>query len=78
MKPQVVTLNVNGRAHHVALAPNVTLLTALRDLGYIDVKSGCEKAIAEPARSCWMARRSIAAWCWPGKQKTPRSSPLPG
>jgi carbon-monoxide dehydrogenase small subunit len=43
MKPQVITLNVNGRMHYVALAPNVTLLTALRDLGYIDVKCGCEK-----------------------------------
>ena len=43
MQPQVITLNVNGRAHHVALAPNVTLLTALRDLGYVDVKCGCEK-----------------------------------
>jgi carbon-monoxide dehydrogenase small subunit len=43
MKPQVVTLNVNGHTHMVALAPNVTLLHALRDLGYTDVKSGCEK-----------------------------------
>jgi len=43
MQPRVVTLNVNGREHHVALAPNVTLLQALRDLGYTDVKSGCEK-----------------------------------
>jgi carbon-monoxide dehydrogenase small subunit len=43
MEPKVVTLNVNGRTHHVALAPNVTLLHALRDLGYTDVKSGCEK-----------------------------------
>jgi carbon-monoxide dehydrogenase small subunit len=43
MKPEVVSLNVNGCVHHVALAPNVTLLTALRDLGYTDVKCGCEK-----------------------------------
>jgi carbon-monoxide dehydrogenase small subunit len=43
MEPKVVTLNVNGRVHHIALAPNVTLLHALRDLGYTDVKSGCEK-----------------------------------
>ena len=42
-QPKVVTLNVNGRTHHVALSPNVTLLQALRDLGYTDVKSGCEK-----------------------------------
>jgi carbon-monoxide dehydrogenase small subunit len=43
MQPRLVTLNVNGREHHVALAPNVTLLHALRDLGYTDVKNGCEK-----------------------------------
>ncbi|MFC2036839.1 (2Fe-2S)-binding protein [Chloroflexota bacterium] len=43
MKPQLVTLNVNGRTHHVALAPHITLLRALRDLGYTDVKNGCEK-----------------------------------
>jgi carbon-monoxide dehydrogenase small subunit len=43
MKAEVITLNVNGRAHRVALDPNVTLLTALRDLGYTDVKCGCEK-----------------------------------
>lgn len=43
MNPRVVTLSINGRAHHVALNPNTTLLNALRDLGYTDVKSGCEK-----------------------------------
>ena len=43
MQPRVTTLTVNGREHHVALAPNVTLLQALRDLGYNDVKNGCEK-----------------------------------
>lgn len=43
MQPKVVTLNVNGRVHVVALSPNVTLLQALRDLGHTDVKNGCEK-----------------------------------
>ncbi len=43
MKPRVVTLNVNGREHASALLPNVTLLQALRGLGYTDVKNGCEK-----------------------------------
>lgn len=43
MKPEVITLHINGRTHYVALAPSVTLLTALRDLGYTDVKCGCEK-----------------------------------
>lgn len=43
MKPRVVTLNVNDREHQIALLPNVTLLQILRDLGYTDVKNGCEK-----------------------------------
>jgi len=43
MQPKVVTLDVNGRQHQVALAPNVTLLRALRDLSCTDVKCGCEK-----------------------------------
>jgi carbon-monoxide dehydrogenase small subunit len=43
MPLRIVALNVNGRKHELALAPNVTLLSALRDLGYTDVKSGCEK-----------------------------------
>lgn len=43
MKPEVITLHINGRTHYAALPPNETLLTALRDLGYTDVKCGCEK-----------------------------------
>lgn len=43
MQPKLVTLKVNGRQHYAALLPNVTLLNALRDLGYTDVKNGCEK-----------------------------------
>lgn len=43
MEPRLVRLNVNGRTHLAALAPNTTLLHSLRDLGYTDVKSGCEK-----------------------------------
>lgn len=43
MEPRLVTLSINGRTHRVALNPNTTLLNALRDLGYTDVKSGCEK-----------------------------------
>lgn len=37
-----ITLNVNGRVREVAVAPNATLLDTLRDLGYTDVKNGCE------------------------------------
>jgi aerobic carbon-monoxide dehydrogenase small subunit len=44
MNPKVITMTVNGRKHQVALLPNVTLLRALREqLGYTDVKNGCEK-----------------------------------
>lgn len=43
MKPRLVTLKVNGRTHHTAFDPKVTLLRALRELGHTDVKNGCEK-----------------------------------
>jgi aerobic-type carbon monoxide dehydrogenase small subunit (CoxS/CutS family) len=43
MTSEVISLCVNGRKHLIALDPNVTLLTVLRDLGYVDVKCGCEK-----------------------------------
>jgi carbon-monoxide dehydrogenase small subunit len=43
MKSKVITLNINGRKHEPALQPNVTLLTALRSLGYTGVKNGCDK-----------------------------------
>ncbi len=42
MKPELITLKINKRTHQVALEPNVTLLDALRGLGYTDVKNGCE------------------------------------
>ncbi len=43
MQSRAVAFNVNGREHEATLAPNVTLLRALRDLGYTDIKNGCEK-----------------------------------
>lgn len=43
MKPDILSLRVNGRLHQLAFVPNATLLQALRDLGYVDVKCGCEK-----------------------------------
>ena len=71
MQPKIVTLYVNGYTHQVALAPNVTLLQALRDLGYTDVKNGCEKGDCgacavllngQPVNSClvlaWQAERA--------------------
>ena len=43
MNAKLVTLAVNGRTHHIAVKPHVTLLRALRNLGHTDVKNGCEK-----------------------------------
>ncbi len=43
MKASLVSLRINGRPHQLAAAPNLTLLQALRELGYVDVKCGCEK-----------------------------------
>jgi len=40
--PISITLNVNGRTREVAVQPNAVLLHTLRDLGYTDVKNGCE------------------------------------
>jgi len=42
LSSRTVALIVNGKRHEVTLASNTTLLTALRDLGYTDVKNGCE------------------------------------
>jgi carbon-monoxide dehydrogenase small subunit len=42
-REKFIVLNVNGRRHREAFPPHRTLLEALRELGYFDVKSGCEK-----------------------------------
>lgn len=42
MKPGEIHLNVNGTDHQIAVEPNAVLLHTLRDLGYTDVKDGCE------------------------------------
>jgi carbon-monoxide dehydrogenase small subunit len=39
-----ITLTVNGRTQTARVKPNRTLLDVLRQLGHVDVKSGCEKA----------------------------------
>ena len=43
MERKPIRLTVNGRIHNVVCEPNATLLDVLRDLGYTDVKSGCEQ-----------------------------------
>jgi len=42
-KEKDVTLTVNGREVTARLPSHRTLLEALRDLGFVDVKRGCEK-----------------------------------
>jgi aerobic-type carbon monoxide dehydrogenase small subunit (CoxS/CutS family) len=69
-----VTLCVNGRVHQAQLELNTTLLMALRDLGYTDVKNGCEQGECgacavlldgEPVNSCM-----VLAWQADGAQIT--------
>ncbi len=38
-----ITLEINGRTREIAAPPNQTLLETLRENGYFEVKSGCEK-----------------------------------
>jgi len=40
---KTITLTINGRDHEAEAPANATLLETLRDLGYFEVKSGCEK-----------------------------------
>ena len=42
MTTKIIQLTVNGRQHAVAVEPQAVLLHTLRDLGYTDVKNGCE------------------------------------
>ncbi len=42
-KEKSITLRVNGRAERASFPPHRTLLEALRLLGHVDVKCGCEK-----------------------------------
>jgi carbon-monoxide dehydrogenase small subunit len=43
MQRRTIRLTINGREHDAAVQSNETLLQVLRQLGYTDVKSGCEK-----------------------------------
>ncbi len=42
-KERTVTLRVNGRTIEVTVPAHRTLLEALREAGFVDVKRGCEK-----------------------------------
>ena len=39
---QQIQLTVNGRVHDLLVEPNAVLLHTLREIGYTDVKNGCE------------------------------------
>jgi aerobic-type carbon monoxide dehydrogenase small subunit (CoxS/CutS family) len=38
-----VNLTINGKSHQATFKVGISLLYALRNLGYVDVKNGCEK-----------------------------------
>lgn len=42
-KERALALRVNGRVLELEVPPHRTLLEALRDAGFVDVKRGCEK-----------------------------------
>jgi len=42
-REKTIVLDVNGRRHRKAFPAHRTLLEALRELGFFDVKCGCEK-----------------------------------
>lgn len=42
-RDKTITLNINGRAERATVPPHRTLLEALRDMGHVEVKCGCEK-----------------------------------
>ena len=42
-REKTIVLEVNGRHHRAAFPPHRTLLEALRELGHVEVKCGCEK-----------------------------------
>ena len=56
-----IRLNVNGRGHELRVSANMTLLTALRDLGYTDVKNGCE--IGECGSCAVLLNRRVVNSC---------------
>ena len=43
IESKTITLEINGRRREIAAPPNQTLLETLREHGYFEVKSGCEK-----------------------------------
>lgn len=42
-REKIITLDINGRRETAALPSHRTLLEALRGMGHVEVKSGCEK-----------------------------------
>ncbi len=42
-REKMITLRINGRNEETSVPPHRTLLEALRELGHVEVKCGCEK-----------------------------------
>jgi len=42
-REKMIRLRINGRTEQISVPPHRTLLEALRALGHVEVKSGCEK-----------------------------------
>ena len=42
-REKTIALTINGREEQASVPPHRTLLEALRDLGHVEVKCGCEK-----------------------------------
>ena len=42
-REKTIALSINGRREETTVPPHRTLLEALRDLGHVEVKCGCEK-----------------------------------
>ncbi len=73
-KEKTITLRVNGRDERASVPPHRTLLEALRLMGHVDVKCGCEKG---DCGACAVLVDGVAfdscltlAWACEGKEIT--------
>lgn len=73
-KEKMIRLRINGRTEQISVPPHRTLLEALRALGHVEVKSGCEKG---DCGACAVLADGIAvdscltlAWMAEGKEVT--------
>lgn len=73
-REKTITLRINGRAEEISVPPHRTLLEALRALGHVEVKCGCEKgdcgACAVLADGMAVDSCLTLAWMAEGKEIT--------